>query len=73
MNAEPIAAGWNELGRGVRNSNTIPVDLRELLARTSMSLISEGTYMLSRLSVLLFSTAPPMFGTLMSHLRVTLA
>ncbi|KAI0036120.1 carboxymuconolactone decarboxylase [Vararia minispora EC-137] len=31
LNAEPVAAGWNELGRGLRNSSTIPVDLRELL------------------------------------------
>jgi len=31
LNAEPIAAGWNELGRGIRNLSSIGDDLREIL------------------------------------------
>ncbi|KAI0322919.1 AhpD-like protein [Amylostereum chailletii] len=31
LNAPPIAAGWNELGRGIRNDTSLSTDLKEIL------------------------------------------
>ena len=37
LNAPPIAAGWNELGRGIRNDTSLPTDLKEALVRLPMT------------------------------------
>ncbi|THH33259.1 hypothetical protein EUX98_g901 [Antrodiella citrinella] len=43
LNCEPLAAGWNQIGYALRDYNTIPADIRELLV-LRVAVLNKATF-----------------------------